>query len=84
LLFAFVDFLTDAVGGLVLAFFAFHENDRFVGFGGRKLVFLSVNELELFFWEMRRASVLIFAIKTTTTVIGLDLLHRNYMKFKIL
>ena len=70
-------------GILVFTLLALHENDGFKGFRGRKVLFFSIDEFELFFRETSWAMILFSIVLLTSIGILVDFLHGNYSNLKI-
>ena len=70
-------------GIFVVTLLALHEDDRLKGFGGRKVLFFSVDELKLFFWETSW-TVIVFSIVLLASIgVLVYFLHGNYSNLKI-
>ena len=70
-------------GIFVVTLFALHEDDRLEGLRGRKVLFFSVDELELFFGETSWTVVFLSIVLLTSIGVLVDFLHGNYSNLKI-
>lgn len=68
--------------GFVVALFALHEDDAFVGLVGVLGVAFAVEELELFFWGGRELGFVGLAMGEGLGAFALGFPHRNYIDFK--